>query len=386
MKNILILAAENSAESYGVQVVNQFRKKRNDVHFFGVGGSKLAESGVEILIDNREFAVIGIIEVLSSIIKFKRYLKHLLKNAREKKADAALLIDFPDFNLRLAKKLKKAGINVYYYISPTVWAWRYSRVKTIKKYVHHLFIIFPFEIDLYKKERIPFTYTGHPLLPMIRVEISKGQFKEKYEINNAERVISLLPGSRVSEVTFMLPEMIEAIVRLKKIFPIRTFLLKAHSIDTALIDDMIHRSGEQIQTVDQSQGYDLINCSDLVITTCGTANLEIAMLGVPFVACYRVHPLSYRLGIHLVKIRQYSIVNILANDQVVPELIQKNFRADKIVSESLKIINKKEVREKMMVKFKEIKEMLIQKKDPSEIIFTKMLTDLFPQQKPQDSI
>jgi lipid-A-disaccharide synthase len=378
MKNILILAAENSAENYGTQIVNQFRKNQKDIHFFGVGGNKLAESGVEILIDNREFSVIGIIEVLSSIMKFKRYMNHLIRKAVEKKAAAALLIDFPDFNLRMAKKLKKSGIDVYYYISPTVWAWRYSRVKSIKKYVHHLFIIFPFEIDLYKRENIPFTYTGHPLLPLIKINQTKGQFKKQHDIKDDEVVISLLPGSRPSEVKFMLPEMIKAIGMLKESIPIRTFLLKAYTVDTQSINESIIQSGETIQIVDQTQGHDLINCSDLVITTCGTSNLEIAMIGVPFVVCYRVHPLSYLLGIHFVKIKQYSIVNILAQEIAVPELIQKNFKSDKIVKESLNILKNKEVRKKMLEKFSEIKKLLQQEHNPSEIIFNKMLNDLFP--------
>lgn len=378
MKNILILAAENSAENYGVQVVNQFGKSRTDIRFFGVGGEKLAECGVEILIHNRDFAVIGIIEVLSSIFKFKRYQNRLVKKALEKKATAALLIDFPDFNLRLAKRLKKAGITVYYYIGPTVWAWRYSRIKFIRKYVDHLFVIFPFETAIYQKENISFTYTGHPLLPMIRVNRTRDRFRKDHHLADGEMLVSLLPGSRTSEVTFMLPEMIRAIRLLKKKARIRPFLLKAYSIDAGLIDDLIDRSGEQICLIDQTEGHDLINSSDLVITTCGTSNLEIALLGVPFVVCYRLHSLSFMLGIHFVKIRLYSIVNILAQEEVVPELIQKDFKAEKIVNESMNILTNRKVREKMRASFKKIRELLQQDQKPSEIIVNKMINDLSP--------
>ncbi len=377
MKNILVLAAENSAENYGAHIIDQFKKNEKDVHFFGVGGDKFTERGVEILLHNREFAVIGIIEVISSIIKFKRYMNFLIRKAREKKASAALLIDFPDFNLRLAKKLKKAGIDVYYYISPTVWAWRYSRVKTIKKFVHHLFIIFPFEREIYEREKIPFTYTGHPLLPMIEIKKTKQQFKKHYNLKDDEVIISLLPGSRPSEVKFMLPEMVKAIDLMKKKLNPRIFLLKAYTIDIEIISELIKKSGEKIQIIDQNQGHDLINCSDLVITTCGTANLEIAMIGVPFVVCYRVHSLSYLLGIHLVKIKLYSIVNILAKEKIVPELIQKNFKSDKIVEEAMNLLKNRKLREQMLIKFREIKKMLKQEADPSEIIYKKLADDLF---------
>ncbi len=376
MKNFLILAAENSAENYGVQIIDQFNRSRENIHFFGVGGDRFEKKGVEILFHNHEFAVIGIIEVLSSIIKFKRYMRLILKKAVEKKAEAAILIDFPDFNLRLARKLKKAGIPVYYYISPTVWAWRYSRVKLIRKVVKHLFVIFPFEQEIYKKEKIPFTYTGHPLISMIRVEESKPDFRKRMALKNTDMLISLLPGSRPSEVKFMLPEMVKAINRLKEKQKLKVCLLKAHTIDRKMISDILKQTDTRIEIIDQDQGHNLINASDLIITTCGTANLEIAMIGVPFVACYRVHSLSYYLGIHLVKIKLYSIINILAKEKVVPELIQREFRSEKIFQEVMNILENKDLKEQMLAKFKSIKELLWQNTNPAEIIYTKIKRDL----------
>jgi len=376
MKNILILAAENSAESYGIQIIDQFKKNHKNIHFFGVGGDRFKRKGVEILYHNHEFAIVGIIEVLSSIFKFRKYMRFLLNQAIEKRADAALLIDFPDFNLRLAKKLKKAGIPVYYYIAPTVWAWRYSRVKLIRKVVKHLFVIFPFEREIYEKEKIPFSYTGHPLLSMIRVDKDKSEFRKKMGLHKDKILISMLPGSRPSEVKFMLPEMLKAADQLHEGYNSKTTLLKAHTIDRKIITDILQGAESHIEIIDQDQGHNLINASDIIITTCGTANLEIAMIGVPFVACYRVNRLSYHLGIHLVKIRLYSIINILAREKVVPELIQKEFRSENIYREVTNILQNKKLKEQMLSKFNHIKAHLKQDTKPAEIVYKKIKHDL----------
>ena len=182
MKNILIVAAENSAEHYGSKIIDRFSESEHEVSFFGAGGDDFAEKKVELIVHSRELSIVGIVEVLSSLFRIKRIMGKLLKAAVRKKAAAAILIDYPDFNLRLAKKLKKAGIPVYYYISPTIWAWRYSRVKIIRKYVDHIFIIFPFEKSIFEREKIPYTYTGHPLLPSIKTTKSRcRQFCINYE-------------------------------------------------------------------------------------------------------------------------------------------------------------------------------------------------------------
>lgn len=376
MKNILILAAENSAESYGIQIIDQFKNNHKNIHFFGVGGDRFERKGVEILYHNHEFAIVGIIEVLSSILRLRKYMRSILNQAIEKRADAAILIDFPDFNLRLAKKLKKAGIPVYYYIAPTVWAWRYSRVKLIRKVVDHLFVIFPFEREIYEKEKIPFSYTGHPLLSMIRVDKDKSEFRKKAGLHIDEILISILPGSRPSEVKFMLPEMLKAADQLHERLNSKTALLKAHTIDRKLITDILQATESHVEIITQDQGHNLINASDIIITTCGTANLEIAMIGVPFVACYRVHRLSYQLGIHLVKIRLYSIINILAGEKVVPELIQKEFRSENIYRAAINILQDKKLKEQILAKFKHIKAQLKQDTMPAEIIYKKIKHDL----------
>lgn len=377
MSNIFIIAAENSAENYGSQVIDEFKKRNPETNFFGVGGEKFTERGVDLIIHNREFAIVGLIEVISSILKLKKYMKLIVNETIKRNTDAVLLIDYPDFNLRLAKKFKNLNIPVYYYISPTVWAWRYSRVKLIKKYIDHLFIIFPFEIDIFKKEKIPFTYTGHPLISSIKITEKKETFKKKLRVENNELIISLLPGSRKSEVVFLLPEMLKAIKLIKKLLKIKIFIQKADSIEKDLLLDHLKKTkSEYIQIIDQKQGYNLINASDIVITTCGTSNLEIAMIGVPFIAVYRVNKLSYFLGKRFVKINLYSIVNILAQKRIIPELIQRDFKAKNIVAETLKLLGNKRLRNETLHQFKNVKNKIEQDKNSSEIIYKKIYKDL----------
>jgi lipid-A-disaccharide synthase len=376
MKNILIIAAENSAENYAVQIVEQFKKNNSPVHFFGVGGDQLLEQGVEVIIHNKELAVVGIIEVISSILKLKRYMKILFDAARKRKADAVILIDYPDFNLRMARKCKQAGLRVYYYISPTIWAWRYSRVNLIKKYVDHIFIIFPFEIPIFEKENISFTYTGHPLMPRVKVNEKKEDFRKRYSLDGDVLLVTLLPGSRKSEIRFLLHEMLRAAALLKKEFNIRFFLLKANGIDRDLLLPYLNECPLPVQVIDQPKGYDLINASDIILTTCGTSNLEIAIIGVPFVAVYRVNKLSYLLGKRFVKINLYSIVNILAGKEVIRELIQHEYTAENIVTEMRRILIEPGIREEMLTQFGHIRTMLTQDNHPPEIIYKRITEDI----------
>lgn len=378
MKNILIVAAENSAENYGAQIVEEFNKHNAPVRFFGIGGDRMAKQGVQLVIHNKELSVVGIIEVVSSLFKIKRCMNLLFKAAVEQNADAVLLIDYPDFNLRMAKRFKNAGIPVYYYISPTVWAWRYNRVKTIRKYVDHLFIIFPFEIPIYHLEGIPFTYTGHPLLPLIKVKQDKQSFREKHGITDDHVMVTLLPGSRNSEIHFLLPNMLEAMQRLKKEFNLRIFLLKADNIDHHLLDGYLESTPLEngVTVIGQAEGYDLIAASDAVLTTCGTSNLEIAVLGVPFTAVYQVNKLSYRLGKRFVKIHRYSIVNILAGEEVIKELIQHNLTVDNIVTEMRRLLTNPDVRNTMIARFAKIRKDLEQERHPPRIIYDKIMDDL----------
>ena len=374
MKNILLVAAENSAETYALQVMREFAKNPGAFHFWGVGGERLQKNGLEVVVPNRSLAVVGIIEVIAHLFRIRRVMNLLFRQALERRTAAALLIDYPDFNLRLARRLRRAGIPVYYYISPTVWAWRYSRVEQIRRWVTRLFIIFPFEIPIYRKEKVVFTYTGHPLLEAVRVSEERGPFRRRLGVGADETLLALLPGSRESEVRSLLPEILAALRMLKKEFSLKVFLLQAQNIDAASLSAVL--DDPQIVLLPQDQGVNLLNAADAVISTCGTSNLEAALLGAPFVAIYRINRLTYLMGKRFVKIPLYSIVNILAGRRVVAELIQKDCRAELIYLETKKILIDSAWRGQMNAAFAAIRESLRQEQKPAAIICRQMSADL----------
>jgi lipid-A-disaccharide synthase len=372
VKNILLVAAENSAETYAVQVVRECAARGGAFHFWGIGGDRLAASGFENVVHNRSLSVVGIIEVVAHLWRIRGIMQRVLRLALERKTDAALLIDYPDFNLRLARRLRRAGIPVYYYISPTVWAWRYGRVAQIRRWVSRLFIIFPFEVPIYEKEKVTFTYTGHPLLAEVRVSESREEFRRRHGVGAGEILLALLPGSRELEVAMLLPEITGAVRRLGKEYPLKVFLQKAQNISPA----SLAAADANIRVLDQEQGFNLLNAADVVITTCGTSNLEAALLGVPFVAVYRIHRLTYLLGRRFVKIGLYSIVNILAGREVATELIQKECRSERIYEEIKKILEDPRLREEMRGEFRRIKASLQQQEKPAAIICRQMKAEL----------
>jgi lipid-A-disaccharide synthase len=374
MRNILLVAAENSAETYAVQVVNEFAARGGGFHFWGIGGDRLAARGFENVVHNRSLSLVGIVEVLAHLWRIRGIMRRVFRLALERKADAALLIDYPDFNLRLARRLRRAGIPVYYYISPTVWAWRYGRVAQLRRWVSRLFIIFPFEVPIYEKEKVTFTYTGHPLLTEVRVGEPRADFRRRHGVGESDTLLALLPGSREAEVRKLLPEILAAVRQLRREFPLQVFLQRAQNIHPRQL--AAAAADPEIRIVDQEQGFDLLNAADAVITTCGTSNLEAALLGVPFVAIYRINRLTYLLGRRFVRIGLYSIVNILAGRRVAAELIQGECRAQRIGEETRKLLTDERLRQGMRQEFQRIKESLQQEERPAAIICRQMKAEL----------
>jgi lipid-A-disaccharide synthase len=329
-----------------------------------------------VVIHNRELAIVGIFEILSSLRKIHRTMNDLCRLAVDRKVDCALLIDYPDFNLRLARKLKKAGIPVYHYISPTVWAWRYSRVKLIRKVITRQFIIFPFEVPIFEKEKIPFTYTGHPLVPDIKEVKDRVGVRKQHGVAEGEVMISILPGSRHSEIDALLPVMMGSLEILSRRYKLKLFLIRANNIDEKLPAEYLEKSPLPVTVVTQGEGHDVIAASDAAVTTCGTSNLELALLGVPFVAAYSVNRLSYFFGKPFVRIDRYSIVNILSGEPVVTELIQRDLTPRNMADEVTDILENPLKRETMKKHFLRIKEMLRQERTPASIITEKIAEDL----------
>jgi len=335
----------------------------------------MASAGVELIKNSRDLGVVGIFEVFSSLARLKRLQNTLIRECRKRKVKNAILVDYPDFNLRLAKKLSATGVCVYYYISPTVWAWRSGRIEWIRRYIRHLFLIFPFEEDIYKNSGIKHvSYAGHPLLAKIKADQSPETFRCHIGSTPGQELVAILPGSRLGEVKRHLPIMLDAIKKLAtpSLHPV---ILKADSIPLSLLQTLLGPQKELVTIVPQAQGYNLIKASKIVLSTCGTATLEIALLGTPFVVVYRVNPVSYLLGKGLIRIKRFSIVNILAGHELVPELIQHQMTPSRIAAALEKLLNSTSAREKQIAGFSALSRQLDPGLKPTDHIVKTILED-----------
>jgi len=357
MGSILIIAGENSGEKHGAKLIHQFKKIQPSFTFYGIGGKHMAEEGVHLLYSVEDLALVGLFEIITHIPRLKRIFNHVEKETYRNNPIAAVLIDSPDFNLRLAKRLKKLSIPVLYYISPTVWAWRRSRLKTIKKTVENMLLIFPFEEKIYKQNNIPAVYIGHPLKEGVKISFSKDDFLNKHNLDAQKKLMLILPGSRKSEVKYHMPTLIQAIEKIKKEFDAQFLLLLAENLEEEFVASFIPSHLDSLQILKQDR-YEALAYSDIVLSSCGTANLEAALLGTPIVSFYRIFPITFHLGVRFVKIKNYSIVNILAGEKVIPELIQRHFTAENILLETRRILGSETVRTEMRAHFDRINHLL----------------------------
>jgi lipid-A-disaccharide synthase len=357
MKSVLIVAGENSGDRHGADVVREFKKRHPDIQFFGIGGRRLDEEGVEIICPVEKLSAVGIFEVITRIPHFRRIFNQVRRETQARDPLAAVLIDSPDFNLRLARMLTKTATPVLYYISPTVWAWRKNRLKTIRKVVARMCLIFPFEKKVYEDNHIPASFVGHPLKGRIGTRLSREKFLAKYSLPPEAQLITLLPGSRPTEVKNHLPILVEAVQKLQADLSLRFLIVRAESIPRRFLERYLPQREPGIVILPED-GLEAMAYSDLVLSSCGTANLETALLGTPFIAFYRLSPFTYYPFHHLVKVREYSIVNILAGRKVVPELIQGDFKADNLVRETKLLLFSKERRRRMKEEFRRVDEIL----------------------------
>jgi len=335
---ILIVAGEKSGENYGAGVVRTFRSLYPKATFFGVGGTNMTSAGVEILVPMEDLAVMGLAEIVREIPRIRKILRRLSAEAKTRRPAAAVLIDSPDFNLRLAKRLRKIGVPVLYYISPTVWAWRKGRLRTIKAVVRKMLLIFPFEREIYAKAGIPHRYVGHPLLERLRIRCSRDEFFRKYKLDPSRPLVTLMPGSRKSEIRRHILVLRQAADRLQSERRAQFVLIQTQDLDSSFLPQLMAGTKADILLL-REDAYEAIASSDIVLSACGTANLEAALLETPLVAFYKISALTYAVGRPFVRIRDYSIVNILAGRRIVPELIQKRMTADALVRETLRILD-----------------------------------------------
>jgi len=374
---------------YGAQLIEALRRRADmtkprstkqpgaavsTLFFFGAGGERMQAVGCEIVVDAKDLAVVGISEIVSHLPRILGLYKNLIRAADERRPDLAVVIDSPAFNWRVARQMRKRGIPVVYYVCPQFWAWRQGRVKLLRKYVKKALVIFPFEEKFYRERGVDATFVGHPLADLPAPTIAREDYARAYGLGLGKPWITLMPGSRRKEVRMNLPAMVEAADRMgttyEFLLPVartleRGFLTEL--IETARRKSLPKESLDEAPGASRERGRNAMRCvmetaqihlvpealpalhhSRAGIIASGTATVEAAIMGTPFVMVYRVSPLTYALGKPRVKVAHYAMVNLIAGEEVVPELVQGKFTANNIVAELGKIIPDGTEREKML--------------------------------------
>ena len=359
---ILISAGEASGEMYGAQLIgalrSQARDQNIDPEFFGAGGERMRAAGCDIVVDAKELSVVGITEILSRLPKIYGLFNKLIAAADQRRPDVAVVIDSPAFNWRVARQMHKRGVPVVYYVCPQFWAWRQGRVRLLRKYVAKALVIFPFEEKFYRDRGVDATFVGHPLADLPKPQITRAEYAARHNLNAEKPWITLMPGSRMKEVRMNLPTMLDAVNKLGSDFE---FLLPvAPTLDRNWLQDL---AGERASVHLVTEALPALIHSRAGIIASGTATVEAALMGTPFVMVYRVSPLTYLLGRPRVKVPHFAMVNLIAGREIVPELVQSEFSADNVVAKIEEILPEGPARSRMIVGLNEVRSRLATSSD-----------------------
>jgi lipid-A-disaccharide synthase len=353
-----MVAGEASGDLHGADLLHALRAEMPDVAVFGIGGERLREAGMETVVDSSDVATVGVTEVAGRLRTLLRAYRGLVRRIRTEPPDLCVLIDFPDFNLRLASVAKRAGVPVLYYIGPQVWAWRRGRVRKIARRVDRLAVVFPFEPALYAGHLSGVEFVGHPLLDRVRVTCSRAETLRAHGLDPARRTVLLLPGSRETEVGYLLPELLDAVRRLAENGSYQFPLALAHTLSRPEMEARVAAAGLPVKVI-EGDTYNLIAAADIALVSSGTATLECALLECPMVIVYRLGPLSYALARLLVRgVSSVGMPNIVAGRAVVPELLQSRARGQYIAEAARAILDDPSRRSAMVADLREVRRLL----------------------------
>jgi lipid-A-disaccharide synthase len=353
--SLLLSAGEASGDMYAARLAAALRE-RADVSIFGMGGPQMRAAGVDIVTDYSEVSVVGITEILSHLPSLVRAMRRLVSEAERRKPTLAILTDFPGFHLRLARKLKPLGIRNVYYICPQFWAWRPWRVRVVRRRFAQALCIFPFEEKFYGDAGVPVKFIGHPLVGAVRASLDRRSFCQEQRLNPEQPLVAVLPGSRAAELRQHLPVLRQACLQIHREVPAQFAVAAAHGSDVAAL-----REGwvpEIPLRVVQGRTYDALGAADAAIVSSGTATVEAALLDVPMAVVYRVTPLTALLAKPLVRSPFFSMVNLIAQRRVVPELIQSDFTPDRVSGEVLRLLREPGARDTMRAGLAEVRRRL----------------------------
>lgn len=358
-KKLFFFAGESSGDLHGAKIAAALRTLSPRLELTGFGGAQMKAAGVRVLEDPTQIAVIGVVEVLKNLSKFRALFRRAVQTLDDEKPDMVVLIDYPGFNLRFAREVKQRGIRLVYYISPQLWAWNPGRISAIKNLVNRMLVVFPFEQALYEKAGVPVTFVGHPLLEIARPKIQRMEALEKLGFEDSLPVIGLLPGSRAGEIQRILPVMLKAGEQLKEKLPssARFLLIKAPHLPWEIYQPLLAASSLMPKVVERWD-YDCIYACDLVMVTSGTATLECALLERPMVIVYKTSWGTYALSRLLIRIPYIGLVNVVLGKKTVPELIQKNASPRKIADTLLALWDSAEKRKEMVDAYRTMRQSL----------------------------
>ncbi|MCB2206559.1 lipid-A-disaccharide synthase [bacterium] len=349
---IMLVAGEASGDLYGARLIREFRSEHPDAVFFGIGGDHMQEEGMELLYHIRDTAIMGFVEVLKHYPFLKEMFRTCQEAYAERKADAAVLIDYPGFNLRLAEKIKEMQGKVLYYISPQVWAWGKNRARKMKALVDHLAVVFPFEEQIFRDEGIPTTFVGHPLLEILE-HTDRDSFLEEWDLPKDKPLLALLPGSRKQEIQRLLPEMLDAADRIQQKTGCAVAVGAARQPDEMYMQWMDAYPDFRLL---RDATHALMQHSYAAIVASGTATVETAYYETPMVIVYKASTLNYQIGRHLVNVKDIGMANILAGKRIVPELLQSSANAEYIAYYTLHYFNDSEQYEKTRQELRGVRE------------------------------
>jgi lipid-A-disaccharide synthase len=349
---ILISAGEASSDMYAARLAKALRA-RVPAQFFGMGGPRVAEAGVELVADYREVAVVGITEVLHKIPAVIAVQNRLAREAARRRAALAILVDSPGTHLGVARRLKRVNIPVGYFIGPQVWAWRPGRVRVVKRLVQRMVVIFPFEEKIYRDAGVPVDFVGHPLVDTVRATQSRAEFAAQHGLDASRPIVTILPGSRPNEIAQNYARIVAACDRLAQPGGVQF----VHAVAHGLGPDFFARyaqPGSKITRVEDST-YNALAAADCAIVASGTATVEAALLGTPMVVVYRVAPLTASILRHMIRTPHIGMVNLIAGTRICPELIQDDFTPEAVEKEARRLLASSAARDEMKASLAEVR-------------------------------
>lgn len=350
----MIIAGEASGDLHGASLIDEIKKLDSSVEVFGIGGDKMIASGMNVQFHIKKMAFLGFIEVIRHLPFIKKVQNTLIEKVRSENINNVVLIDYPGFNLNIAKKLKKINRKIIYYISPQVWAWGKGRIKKIKKVVDKMIVVFPFEQDLFKQHGLDAIYVGHPIIERLNNYqfLSKAELYKKLELDENKEILLIMPGSRKHEIKKLFPPAIEAAKKLAQTYNLHIVVACADNIDNSLFENL---SDSKNYKLVNGYTYDLMKHSVVGIIKSGTSTLEAGIMELPFVVIYATNAITYFLGKMLVKIKNIAMANILLGDTVVEELIQNQVTSSNIYNACQKLLSDKSYYQKIKTRLSELK-------------------------------